>query len=572
MPNRPENIVEGYRVTTRLLDETFAGPVSASTMAELRASQHSRRLLLLKVVREHAPHLEDSWRILVAADRRSPDAVRQVLTYPAVGTWLVRAIRKARGVISDSVPVAAELDYLTSVAAAAAIRAGVPASIDVPVWHGLMSLPTIGRFDIGNETVRQVRVGHTGAQTHVELNGSRVPLGELPALPLRRHRSLVDGVEVWWTVDDVDPYRAFSTIERPTRLNQREYELWCELLDDAWAVLVRHHADYAAELTHVDPVVVPVPRSRGLVASSSSSSFGAIVVATPESGADLAEILVHELQHSKLNALLDLVRLADDATRLCYAPWRRDPRPLPGLLHGIYAFMSVTEYWRRQRHVGPGDRAADVKYIHHREQVRAALRAVATMPELSEFGTRLVGAVEERLAACDADVVSGELTEIVALLLAEHRLSWRASHLMPATADVNDLARSWGAGSAPSSWRDSVLAPGNRPQPDFTLSALLMAKAHDPDRFVGLAGNPGDRELVDGRHTEAVRAFSTRIAANPDDDAAWVGLLAATRGDPDERVPIETVSATYRRLGVLGGAVPEPITLVDWFADRAGPG
>src|SRR5687768_7031309 len=121
MSSRSATAVEGHQVSTLLLDETFAGPVSASTMAALRAGQHSRQLLLLKAVRELATGAEGSWQTLVAADQRSPEAVRQVLTYPAVGTWLVRTISKARGIVSDNVPVAAELDYLGSVAAAAAI-------------------------------------------------------------------------------------------------------------------------------------------------------------------------------------------------------------------------------------------------------------------------------------------------------------------------------------------------------------------------------------------------------------------------------------------------------------------
>src|SRR5262245_52327313 len=149
MSGQPAEVVEGHRVSLRLLDETFAGPVTASTMAELRASQHSRRLLLLKVVREWVPDAEEAWRVLVDVDRRAPDAVRQVLNYPAVGGWLVRVIRKARGVIADDVPLSHEKTYLGSVAAAAAIRAGVPVSLDVPVWDGRVNLPTIGQYETG---------------------------------------------------------------------------------------------------------------------------------------------------------------------------------------------------------------------------------------------------------------------------------------------------------------------------------------------------------------------------------------------------------------------------------------
>lgn len=554
MSIRPARVVEGHRVSPRLLDETFAGPVSASTMGELQASQYSRRLLLLKAVRELVEPA-DSWRTLVAVDERAPEAVRQVLTHPAVGTWLVRVVRKARGIIVDDLAVATEIGYLGSVAAAAAIRAGAPVSMDVPVWHGRVSLPTIGQFEAAGDTAH---LRHSGG--HVEVDGT-------PAapVPLRRHRSRAGGDEVLWTVDDIDPYRAFSTVEPPARLDEAEYARWCGLLDEAWEILVEHHTDYAAELALVDPVIVPVSPCRGLVASSSSSSFGAIIVATPDSPAALAETLVHELQHSKLNAVLDLVRLETGAQRLSCAPWRADPRPLPGLLHGIYAFMSVTEFWRRQRRADPGSRA-DFKFLYHREQVREAVRAVAAMPELTELGARLVDAVRARLDACDTDVLSGELEEAVALLLATHRFSWRLRHFAVPADHVGELARRWLAGSAPPARHDATLVPDNRPESQSSLYVLLREKA---------LGRPatgqerGERALVDGRRDDAVRAFAARIAADPDDDAAWVGLFAAT-GGMDERAPIETVAATYRWLGADGRAGPDPVALARWFANRNG--
>jgi HEXXH motif-containing protein len=551
MLRQPASVVAGHRVTLRLLDETFAGPVTAPTMDELRAGQHSRRLLLLKATRELVPDAGDAWRVLVDADRHAPDAVRQVLTYPAVGAWLVRVIRKTRGVITDDVPIGDEMAYLGSVAAAAAVRAGVPASVEVPVWDGRVNLPTIGQFEAGD--TGRIRLRHNDGGTW--LDGRPVTVTD----SLRRHRSEIDGVEVQWTIDDLDPYRAFGMVERPTRLDHGEYEHWCRQLDEAWAILVRRHAGYAAELAQVGPVIVPVSRSRGLVASTSSSSFGAIVLSAAESVSILAETLVHELQHSKLNAVLDLVRLEDDASPLCYAPWRSDPRPLSGLLHGIYAFTSVVEFWRVQRHDDPGDRRADFKFLYHREQVREAVEAVAVMPELTEFGSRLVEAVKARLVLCDNETVPEELAKTVLLLLAEHRLTWRLRHLSPPDSYIADLTRRWLAGDTPSR-HDSNLTQDNRPERTSTLPRLLRANVLNSDRFATMATDPGERALVSGLHDVAAEAFAARIAEDPNDDAAWVGLLVAVhRGD--SRVPAEVVSATYRSLPTA----PDPIALASWF-------
>ena len=54
--------------------------------------------------------------------------------------------------------------------------------------------------------------------------------------------------------------------------------------------------------------------------------------------------LTHELQHTKLNAVMYLFELLEPvAGERFYAPWRDDPRPLGGFLQGIYAFFGIAE-------------------------------------------------------------------------------------------------------------------------------------------------------------------------------------------------------------------------------------
>ena len=61
----------------------------------------------------------------------------------------------------------------------------------------------------------------------------------------------------------------------------------------------------------------------------------------------LGELLVHEMQHVKLTALCDLFDLFDrDDDTLFPVPWRADPRPVEGLLHGTYAHLAVADLWR----------------------------------------------------------------------------------------------------------------------------------------------------------------------------------------------------------------------------------
>jgi HEXXH motif-containing protein len=581
-PVESTNVAPRHHVARSVIEQVFAGSVDTATVAALRDGQRSRRLRLLKELRESvasappAPDgssIENSWAILVAAEKRAPETVRQILSYPSVGTWLVRVIRKIRGIVVDDVPVWVDMGYLNSIAAAAAIRAGIDVEAAVPVWRGRINLPTVGQFEVaGGDYPRMTRLRVADSTSFLESGeGGWIPLDEVQAFPLRSHRSTAAGRTMSWTVDDIDPYRTFADVEGPARLTTDEFENWRRRLDDAWNILVEEHPEHVQEVTAAEPVIVPVAPDGGFVASSSSSAFGAICLATPESPHALAETLVHELQHSKLNALIDLVPLQrPGADRLCFAPWRRDPRPLSGLLHGVYAFVGVTEYWHRQllAHPESSASATGFHFAHHRAQVHEALRWLGSAPELTEAGARFLEVASARLAACDEVVVAEQLRDVITMLCAENRLAWQLRHLAPPVDHVAELADLWRADERPTIPRvSSVLTPFNRRDSRSLLSRLLTARALDLDHPPAEPGTEGEFALVNGASAAATAAFGARIRTDPDDDGAWVGLLMAMGRHNASDSPPETVSATYREISAVSGTAPDPVTLADWFAD-----
>lgn len=572
---KSSDAVPRHRVPRALLEQVFAGPVDASAMGVLLDGQYSRRLLLLKVlcetaVAEDARRIEDAWPILVAAEKRAPEVVREIMLYPSVGTWLVRVIRKIRGIINDDLPIWVDMGYLGSVAAAAAIRAGIELTATALVWRGRLTLPTVGQFEVAaGDSTHMVRIRTKDSAVFVEREEDNwISLDESPSFPLRTHRSTAGGRTMRWTVDDIDPYRSFDAAPANDRLTAAEFDTWCDKLDRAWAILVEEHADYLTEVSTARPVIVPAPRVNGFVASSSAASFGAIRAAMPDTPAAMAETLLHELQHSKLNALLDLVPLQRPTTdRLCYAPWRRDPRPLSGLLHGIYAFVGVTEYWYR-RWRSRQDRVAAFHFLYHQEQVWAALRALGPTPELTGAGARFMSVATARLTACDGTAAPADVRAAVTALVAENRLAWRLKHLAPPAGHVTRLAELWLAGERPvgePEFGEPVLQPFHRVNAESALSNLLTAEVLDPDHVTDVDAYPGEREFVDGDLARARSAFADRIRANADDDGAWAGLLMVTgTGEPP---PPETVSATYRRIAAASETPPDPAALVEWIVE-----
>src|SRR6185312_14082905 len=114
--------------------------------------------------------------------------------------------------------------------------------------------------------------------------------------------------------------------------------------------------------------------------------FGSAIIARPSDAASLAEALVHEFHHIRLGGLLHLTRLhEEDPRERFYTPWRDDPRPIGGVLQGVYAFFGVTAFWRVLAHASmkAPDRRAVFEFAYWREQTWRVLLRLREDPVLT---------------------------------------------------------------------------------------------------------------------------------------------------------------------------------------------
>jgi uncharacterized protein len=137
------------------------------------------------------------------------------------------------------------------------------------------------------------------------------------------------------------------------------------------------------------------------VSATARHAFGAVAVALPADPVTLALLLIHEFQHVKLGAVLDLYDLYDPTDdRLFHAPWRDDLRPLEGLLQGTYAHLAVTDFWRVRQEVtaGAAAEAAGQRFAYWRDHTRDAIETLASSGSLTPLGALFVD--EMRHSAC----------------------------------------------------------------------------------------------------------------------------------------------------------------------------
>lgn len=407
-----------------------AGDGGSAAAALLIAGQRSKRMLLHRAVRDRsataAPELHQElirgYDLLTDLQRRFPaaaEAVEHVTAYPAVTAWAAATLR---ALVRRDVPLP-DPGYLSAVAAAAAVRAGVDVEIPVSVRRGLVVLPSLGvaQFSTEHDGTATVRCGRDGPR--VEVLGTAGPISARSWwTPVHRVSVSVEGLRLTVVIDDADPFNI--PIHGDLRqLTTMEAAKWRTALRSAWSLLTRHHRDSAAEVAAMLSVLVPLPTMGDRqVSRTSRDAFGAVALSEPPDGTSLAETLIHEVQHLKLGALLDLVPLLnDEGEPRWYAPWRDDPRPLSGLLQGAYAHLGIVRFWRTQRWLEPRSMHGHVQFARWREQTWEVVRTLLASGRLTPQGRIFVDRMRTTLQAWLREPVPDEAVERARASAIRHR-------------------------------------------------------------------------------------------------------------------------------------------------------
>jgi uncharacterized protein len=326
-----------------------SGGGSASALQQLIDGQRTLRRALLTAVYQAAnthatvstaarARLRADWGVLAAVEAERPDVLDRVLNHPFTRLWAVRCLGKLQvpsGPADGPSPaISADLDYLSTLGASAAIRAGVAAEMSVPVAGNTLLLPTIGRLVAGP--------GHTKLPAaHVIVDGDVVQfqIGEdwwklaisdmlrteaAPVLigddrrtaewhPTRALRAA--GISV--ALEDCDPFRdCFGPAITPL-LSGEQFADWQRAFAGAWAEIETSFPEYAPAIRTGLTVLVPMasgPEPHG-IGTAERHAFGAVAVSLPADPARLARLIVTAFQRAKFGAIIDLFDLCDPDAR-----------------------------------------------------------------------------------------------------------------------------------------------------------------------------------------------------------------------------------------------------------------
>ncbi|MEV6349947.1 HEXXH motif-containing putative peptide modification protein [Actinoplanes sp. NPDC051851] len=370
-------------MTPEVLADLGGGASAPATIGFLRSGQLAKHLhLLLALLREctgaRREAADRALAVLGEAQRARPDVTEDLLSAPLTGAWLASAVRH-RAAEPDT------LGRLAALAVVAGARAGLSGEFVVPARHGAVHLP--GHGSVAGVPGDGVRVAYAGGR--LELDGH-------VALPAR---TIVLGGPCVVAVEDTDAYRDCYHVPATPRLDDAAFARWSAVLTEAWGLLADRAPGYAAELTAGLRAVVPLRVEPGSpdVSATSRIAFGAVALSAPRRPDHAAAALVHEFQHSKLSALLDLIALhSGDPECRYFAPWRRDKRPIGGMLQGAYAFLAVADLWRRLGTDIATLDASERSFADLYVQLGEVLATLRDAPAFNDAGRRMVGSLDDR--------------------------------------------------------------------------------------------------------------------------------------------------------------------------------
>jgi HEXXH motif-containing protein len=562
-------------------------------VGRLREAQLSKHLMLLHVVAQAAgagdspsrvaSAFRAGYQILAEAQAADPDTVAGLLGLPHVGSWAHDCLAS----LDKGTPP--DFGYLAAVGAAAAVRLGMRFDMDVPVRDGRVQLPGLGSLEApGQEWVRLSCDGERlrgGGHIDVACAALVPDDGSADAVPhwhgTPMVRAVADGQawEVLLETTDrcLDRYR----LPMLTDMTATEVTNWRRLIQSAWELLVRHHDWAAGPIAEGVPVIVPlVPRS-DLDSATSPAAFGSIATSLPPSPVIMAETLVHEFQHIKLCGLMDMLPLIEPNDERGYAPWREDPRPVGGILQGIYAFTGIVRFWNVQRRVEPEPDAvlrASVLYERWRLAIELAVRPLLDKGLLTADGVRFVSVLRECGQHRQNGPVPADAAEIAREVTLDNWLTWQLTHTAVDAAEVAALATAYQQGEPPGrrALPEAWIQNDVRKIDSIPRSRLLVMRYQEPARYRQLAAAndfPGlsaaDALLVRGDAEAAAAAYLASLAGDQD-PADWIGLALAIHRLPS--MPSRQVFAVHLPLlfemhAYLAGqgTCAHPMELAAWF-------
>jgi HEXXH motif-containing protein len=429
-------MTEFHRLDDQQLASLSSGFGETSALLELAGSRQSRHMLLVRYLVEAWPDDLSGRDAAIAAldqvQRQDAAIFDDLMRDPMVGAWLAAVTRKIARPHGERVPRAGDFLHLGALAAAGALRAGVDCELTGYARRGRVTLPGAGEAVLRPDTDGLVTMTVTAGSITLAAASDRITVPDDGDCwrPLRQLTAGRGAARLSVRIEDGNPYRGTYHAAPSGRLTTGEVLRWQGLFAAAYDLVRSCSPERITELVLGLRAVVPLVDSGDGAARSGTArdSVGALGLTPPRAADDLLVTSIHELQHSKLSAVMDLVRLhSDDGVERHFAPWRTDARPTAALFQGVYAFLGVAHVWHRLRQASALQRRAESEFANARVMVEQGMAALERSRELTPAGVRFVAGMRGALDALLAEELPADALVAARSFLRARKASWSAN-------------------------------------------------------------------------------------------------------------------------------------------------
>jgi HEXXH motif-containing protein len=312
-------------------DVTLPAPSSATARTILSRALDRLRSDLGRI--DFAPEVKATVARLLKA---KPGAVFAALRQPTVGAF-VRVLRSG-----------ADPALAADLAATLAFELAALEALDRPLT---LTLDRRALSLVGRSRVEPGRVTFTAGR--VELDGHARAIE--PRLDLF---APIADTGIVLALDDSNPLAMLEAHPKKSGnaidLGERDASTWTNSLAEALSIVERYLPDLHRELCLFIRQIVPVGFDADAHLSASyREAIGTIYLSLHPNAMTMAEALIHEFSHNKLNALFEIDPVLENPPEAVYAsPVRPDPRPIAGVLLAVHAFVPVARLYERMIEAG----------------------------------------------------------------------------------------------------------------------------------------------------------------------------------------------------------------------------
>lgn len=281
--------------------------------------------------------------------RDNPGALASVLRAPTVG-GLLRCLRRrapelelAAGVAELLATIHTDLAFADALPQPVTQRRLPRRIVSLPARRVIEVAADIVRAEFGNRSI--VLISRAGERRELSL-------AETPSEPPSFHpitdTLVLAGVDNNpLAMSEAHPDKAGNRLD----LGGRSPHEWTQMLADSLALIGQYMPDLRGEIDLYLHQIVPVGyHAEAHLSASYQELIGTVYMTLHPQRMTMVEATIHEFQHNKLHAQLELDPLLRNAFHPLYSsPVRPDPRPLQGILLAVHAFFPVARLYQLMR-------------------------------------------------------------------------------------------------------------------------------------------------------------------------------------------------------------------------------